>query len=191
VPVVATRPSDELLSRLLVDLRDQDLTYREIGATALGVLPEGYHHERVSTVVGRGPEVWASAQEALRTWQAHRRARATVTPADAPLLPGTVVVASVRVGPVYVVAPCRVVYSSLETDRFGFAYGTLPGHPEQGEEAFHVARDAAGVVTFEIVAFSRAATILVRLGGPVARMVQRRTTQRYLEGVRAFVAAKA
>jgi uncharacterized protein (UPF0548 family) len=107
----------------------------------------------------------------------------------APLVPGTVVVACVRVGPAYVLAPCRVVYATLEADRFGFAYGTLPGHPEKGEEAFHVVRDAAGVVTFEIVAFSRPATILVRLGSPIARMVQQRTTRRYLEGVRTYVAA--
>jgi uncharacterized protein (UPF0548 family) len=154
-------------------------------------LPEGYHQARVGVVVGQGAEVWARAQDALRTWQAHRHARATITPADATLVPGTVVLATVRVGPVYVVAPCRVVYSTLEINRSGFAYGTLPGHPEQGEEAFHVVRDAAGVVTFEIVAFSRPAGILVRLGSPVARKVQQRTTQRYLEGVRAYVAANA
>jgi NAD(P)-dependent dehydrogenase (short-subunit alcohol dehydrogenase family) len=34
------------------------------------------------------------------------------------------------------VAPCRVVYVTEEARRFSFAYGTLPGHPEQGEVAF-------------------------------------------------------
>ena len=65
--------------------------------------------------------------------------------------------------------------------RFGFAYGTLPGHPEQGEEAFHVHRDASGVVTVEIVAFSRPASLLARLGSPVARAIQQRTTRSYVD----------
>ena len=34
----------------------------------------------------------------------------------------------VHLGPVR--APCRVVYVVDEPDRRGFAYGTLPGHPE-------------------------------------------------------------
>jgi len=38
-------------------------------------------------------------------------------------------------------------------------------------------------VTFTITAFSRPQALLTRLGGPVARMVQARTTRRYLEGL--------
>ena len=34
--------------------------------------------------------------------------------------------------------PARVVYVIDEPLRKGFAYGTLPGHPETGEEAFIV-----------------------------------------------------
>jgi uncharacterized protein (UPF0548 family) len=37
-----------------------------------------------------------------------------------------------------------------EADRFGFACGSLPGHPERGEEAFHIRRYPDGVVTFDI-----------------------------------------
>ncbi len=40
-------------------------------------------------------------------------------------------------------APCRVVYVIDEPDRRGFAYGTLPGHPESGEELFAVRYDPA------------------------------------------------
>jgi uncharacterized protein (UPF0548 family) len=52
--------------------------------------------------------------------------------------------------------PCRIVYCSDEPNRFGFAYGTLLGHPERGEEAFHVVRGPDDSVTAHIVAFSRA-----------------------------------
>ena len=71
-------------------------------------------------------------------WQGHANAGVTIYPSSAPLLPGTVIAAVKRLGPVFLVAPCRVIYKTDETDRFGFAYGTLPGHPESGEEAFHV-----------------------------------------------------
>jgi uncharacterized protein (UPF0548 family) len=90
---------------------------------------------------------------------------------------------------VVVVAPCRVVYVTNEPDRFGFAYGTLPGHPERGEEAFHVAKDDSGTVRFEIVAFSRPASAAARLGGPLSRAAQTRTTRRYVEGVLNYVSA--
>ena len=81
------------------------------------------------------------------------------------------------------VAPCRVVYIVDEPDRFGFAYGTLPGHPEQGEEAFVVAKADDGAVRFTITAFSRPKEALARLGGPVTRFVQKRATKAYLDAM--------
>ena len=51
----------------------------------------------------------------------------------------------------------------------GFAYGTLPGHPENGEEAFVVSMSPDQVVRFEIQAFSRPGGPLVRLVGPIGR----------------------
>jgi uncharacterized protein (UPF0548 family) len=97
-------------------------------------------------------------------------------------------VVTFHLGPLYVAAPCQLVYVTDEADRFGFAYGSLPGHPERGEEAFHIRRDADGAVMFDIVVFSRPADLLARIGSPIARAVQRRVTKGYLEGVREFVA---
>lgn len=82
-----------------------------------------------------------------------------------------------------IVIPCRVVYSADETGRAGFAYGTLPGHPEVGEEAFHVLRCPSGEVTFEVTAFSRPGDLVSRLAGPVGRVVQKSVTRRYLQSV--------
>jgi uncharacterized protein (UPF0548 family) len=50
---------------------------------------------------------------------------------------------------------CRVVYLVDEATRFGFGYGTLPGHPEQGEETFIVETGAEGGFRFKVRAFSR------------------------------------
>jgi uncharacterized protein (UPF0548 family) len=54
---------------------------------------------------------------------------------------------------------CRIVYIVDESEplrRFGFAYGTLPGHVGTGEERFLVEWDPAGDgVWYDILAFSR------------------------------------
>jgi uncharacterized protein (UPF0548 family) len=185
VPITLTRPSDHDLAALAMRLADRPFTYEEVGATAKRPFPAGYTHDGIRVDIGAGDEVWEKAQDALRTWQGHRHAGATIAPTNAGLDADVVVIATVRVGPVFVVAPCRIVYATLEANRFGFAYGTLPGHPERGEEAFHVLRDPHGVVSVEIVAFSRPASTVTRLGAPVARAIQQRTTRRYLEGIRA------
>ena len=93
-----------------------------------------------------------------------------------------------RVGPVHALAPCRIVYTIDEPNRFGFAYGTLPGHPECGEEAFTVDRDEHDRATFSIVAFSRPADLPAKLGRPVARSIQVRVTHAYLDALRRFAA---
>jgi uncharacterized protein (UPF0548 family) len=188
MPILVSRPSEQDFGAFLATLSGMSVTYVEVGATREISLPGGYRHDRYSVFLGRGDYCFHRGCEALRSWQAHRYARATLIPAQPPLVPGTNMVVSIRSWPVIAVAPCQIVYASDEEDCFGFAYGTLPGHPEQGEEAFHVRRAAGGEVTFDIVAFSRPADVLARLGHPVARMVQARVTKAYLEGVRRFVA---
>jgi uncharacterized protein (UPF0548 family) len=157
-------------------LRDASLTYAEVGATA-GPLPAGYHHLRQAVRAGAGFE---EAAEALFRWQVHLRAGLTVAVSAARAEPGVLVVLGFGAGSVRVHAPCRVVSVVDEPHRRGFAYGTLPGHPEQGEEAFLVERQEDGTVRFTVTAFSRPARLSSRLGGPVARSVQRRITARYL-----------
>src|SRR5687767_4410894 len=88
-----------------------------------------------------------------------------------------------RFGPMRIQAPTRVVYVIDEPDRQGFAYGTLPGHPESGEEVFIVER-RAGSTFVEVRAFSRHGRWFTRLGAPVARLIQRRATRQYVESVR-------
>jgi uncharacterized protein (UPF0548 family) len=85
-----------------------------------------------------------------------------------------------------VVAAGRVAYLIDEPDRSGFGYGTLPGHPERGEEAFAVARQGERMM-FEITAFSRPRHPLARIGAPVTRMMQLRVTRRYIAAMRATI----
>jgi len=76
-------------------------------------------------------------------------------------------------------APARVVYVVDEPTRKGFAYGTLKGHPEDGEEAFIVEIQEDGSVWLRITAFSRPANFFWWLVYPVLRLSQEFFTRRY------------
>ena len=159
-----------------------ELTYREVGATK-GALPPGYHHLRRRRVIGSGRDAFATAASALLAWQVQLRAGLRVT-ASAPVAePGAVVVLAVGARPLRVRAPCRVVYTVTEPRRRGFAYGTLPGHPECGEEAFMIEQRDDGSVALSVTAFSRPATVTARAAGPLGRLIQQHVTHRYLQAL--------
>jgi uncharacterized protein (UPF0548 family) len=97
--------------------------------------------------------------------------------------PGAVVRLGWGAGPLRLTAPCRVVYAIDEPRRRGFAYGTLPGHPEAGEEAFVVEHHDDESVTFTVTAFSRPAAWTSRMAGPAGVAVQNWITRRYLRAL--------
>jgi uncharacterized protein (UPF0548 family) len=163
----------------LSDLAVRPLTYAEVGATA-GPLPVGYHHVRKSAIIGRGRRRFQGAAEAGMRWGMLRGAGLRIEATSEIAAVGAEVI--VHLGPVR--APCRVVYVVDEPDRRGFAYGTLPGHAESGEERFVVRYDpATDDVYADVVAFSRHATWWSRLGSPVTSVIQRAVTDRYLRAL--------
>lgn len=187
--IVLSRHQQKFLGDALERVRGEEVTYEERGQSRSDGLPPGYHHDHLVAPVGRGEADWSRAQEAIRRWQAHLGGGLIVTPTDAPIEEGGTVVVSRNLGPVLLVAPCRIVYTTATPTRFGFAYGTLPGHPEKGEEAFHVTFEDGRVVV-EIVAFSLPADLPTRLTGPLARQIQKVTTKRYIDGIRSYVQSK-
>lgn len=141
----------------------------------------GYHHFQRCAAIGCGPAVFTRAVEVLFGWDMHRRAGLRVRASTPAVREGTDVM--VGLGPIS--APCRVIYVVDEPHRRGFAYGTLSGHPEAGEEYFGVRIDpAGGVVYAEIKAFSRPALWWSKLGSKPAALVQRRITDRYVDALR-------
>jgi uncharacterized protein (UPF0548 family) len=180
-------PDAEQLSHFLARERTSPLTYDEVGASFDVDLPPGYHHVRVGVDLGRGDDVWERACAGLRAWAAHRGAGVVIAPADAPITEGTTVAIITKVWPLHVLAACRIVQVVDEADRFGFAYGTLPSHPEEGEENFLVTRTPDRGVRFDAVAFSRPHDLLTKLGGPIPRHLQARAARGYLAGMRDFV----
>lgn len=178
----ARRPAANETQRLLGEAKAAAPTYPEVGATRNGTLPAGYRHDGYERVLGRGEEVFDRAVAALRSWQAQIGAGARVFPDGARVGDEETVVLLIRAPALWAALPCRVVYVDDDPHRFAFAYGTLPGHPERGEVAFAIEDDVDDVV-FRIVSFSRPVDPLARLGSPLARLIQRRVTNRYLDAV--------
>lgn len=159
-------------------------SYPDVGASA-GALPPGYRHLSVERHLGTGPDRFETAVERLMTWDMHRRAGLRVDGAGPRVTAGGEAVVSLLLGPWSIAAPVRVVDVVDEPNVRGFAYGTLAGHPESGEERFLVHRDADDTVRATIRAFSRPARWFSRLGGPLARHLQDRTTDSYLDALAA------
>jgi len=177
------------------ELWKQPVTYGSIGATQAADLlsypPAGYRAYTARTRIGHGDARWEYACTEIFTWGIQRRAGLTIDIPDRPatpeglglIAPGLTAVLGAPFGPFRVRAPVRVVYVIDEPMRKGFAYGTLAGHPENGEELFVVERTADGSVWLVIRAFSRPATRGWRLVAPALRVTQWFFTRRYLRAL--------
>jgi uncharacterized protein (UPF0548 family) len=168
------KPSGEALSRFLADRIDEGFSYQ--GSDVAEPSPVGFKVDEESTVLGRGPAVFARARIGLQAWQHFALPWVTVYPAVPPIARGTTVVVVARYLGLWWLNACRVVrVISDEPDRWGFSYGTLWAHAESGEESFIVQiQPPDGVVTYRLRAVSRPRALVARIGYPFARALQAR-----------------
>ena len=140
--------------------------------------PPGYGVDRYRLKLGEGPEAYERAVETLRGWRQFDLDWVQLLPPDTPIEVATTVGVLARHYGFWSLNPARIVYLMEETgdvERFGFGYGTLPGHAERGEESFSVEWNREdGSVHYEVFAFSRPKHPLAWLGYPLARALQRR-----------------
>lgn len=160
-------------------LSNMPLTYPEVGATA-GPPPPGYRHLGFVSQVGAGHQRFEEAAHAVMHWGMQRGAGLRVEASSDTVEVGAVVMVKMA----FLKAPCRVVYVIDEPDARGFAYGTLPGHPESGEERFLVRHDPVTAAVYaEVSAFSRPASWWSKAGGPFTSLAQRMIAKRYVRAV--------
>ncbi|MFD7463021.1 MULTISPECIES: DUF1990 family protein [unclassified Streptomyces] len=166
-----------------------DFTYEDVGGTREpGFCPPGFRPLHVRTRLGEGEDVFRRAAEAVCTWGMHRAMGVGIEASAERAAPGvdvTVTLAGV------VKAPCRVVWTVDEPRRAGWAYGTLPGHPECGEESFVVDRTGDGTVWLTVSAFSRPASWYAKAGGPATRGLQHAYARRCGKVLRQLSAGEA
>jgi uncharacterized protein (UPF0548 family) len=173
-----------------------EFTYPSVGATkAGGPAPVGYTLDQTRVELGRGSGAFDRARAALARWDQFRLSWLQAFPDDTPIRSGETVVVLARALGLWWTNAARIVYTIDEPRalraRFGFAYGTLPGHVESGEERFLIEWDRnTDQVWFEILAFSRPRHLLTRIGRRQARAMQKRFGQQSAAAMQSIVANK-
>ena len=169
----------------MADLSALTLTYSAVGRTASPTLltraPSGYRPLHRRARIGAGSAFFAEASASIMSWGVQEKSGFSVHGSHN-IVEGVTVELAIPFGPIRVMAPARVVYVVDEPRRVGFAYGTLPGHPERGEEAFVVEHLPDDSVWIDIRAFSRPASAYW-LVYPVLRITQEFYTRRYLKAL--------
>jgi uncharacterized protein (UPF0548 family) len=156
-----------------------DVTYDHVGTTIDAARAAELGARETTRDLGVGQAVFDAARRALVELTPQREVGSEVEPPDAVLVEGATIVFLLRRGPVHVLIPNRIVEVIDEPTRFAYAYGTLPGHPETGEEGFTVELLDDGTVraTIRVLAKApnRVAQLLVGLpSGVVSQLVARR-----------------
>jgi uncharacterized protein (UPF0548 family) len=170
------KPTAESIRPFLEAQAKLPFTYSAVGATAT-TPPAGYVVDRTRIELGEGEPVFQLAIAALQRWEQFHLGWVEAWSPDTPIQPGEVVAVMGRAIGVWWLNACRIVYTVDEAgpiSKFGFAYGTLPGHVESGEERFLIEWNRGdNSVWFDIVAFSRPNHFLTRFGYPVVRRLQK------------------
>ncbi|MTE12923.1 DUF1990 family protein [Nocardia aurantiaca] len=159
-------------------------SYAEVGGTQ-GDLPPGYDHFHLRRRIGSGKALFDRAADHILSFGMQRDTGIFQQATTPTAQPGTELTVRLGLGPLGVTAPCRVVYLLDEPNRRGFAYGTLPGHPESGEELFAVECDPTDDSVYGVItAFSHPGTWYTHLGGPLVHLIQRWFAHRYIATIR-------
>ncbi len=172
-----TNPSEDRIHRFIDSKRHLPFSYADVGAT-LSSPPAGYTLDHNRIELGRGAEVFNRAVRAVRGWKMFDMPWIRLCWPDSGIEVGTVVAVLARHLGFFSLNACRIV-AAVDTDdaikKFGFAYGTLPGHAERGEERFTVEWNRENdLVVYDLLAFSRPDNFLAKAGYAYARRLQKK-----------------
>lgn len=184
-------PSEKKIARFLDQQRTLGFSYREVGHSR-DRSPTGYVIDHNRAELGQGEAAFAAACQALRDWKMFPAPWTQIRPVTTPLETGQNVAMIAHAFGLRWLNACRIVYTldeAVPVRRFGFAYGTLPGHVECGEERFSVELHPDGRVWYDLRAFSRPRYWPVRLAKPLARGLQRRFAVESMAAMQRAVAA--
>lgn len=171
------RPTDHQIRIFLSQQEGAAFSYAEVGATR-ETPPPGYTVDRYRIKLGHGEKTFQAARAAVSRWAMFQIPWIQLCWPDFPLRKETTVAVLVRCFNLWILNAARIVYLIDERgaiQRFGFAYGTLPTHAEQGEERFTVEwLRSDNSVWYGILAFSRPNRLLSCLAYPYVRHLQKR-----------------
>jgi uncharacterized protein (UPF0548 family) len=167
------RPTESKLREFIARESALPFSYPNVGGTQRGEVPAGFASDLNRVELGRGEEIFQRACDSLKAWKHFETGWTRIVPEGAPVQTGQTIGLVIRALGVWWWNSARIVYTIDEPKRFAFAYGTLPGHVERGEEQFAVEISNDGTVWYTIRAFSRPRILAARMANPLARMLQR------------------
>lgn len=183
------QPSIAVIRRHLAVQSELPVSYSEVGASRTGS-PNGYPINHYRCQLGTGTGTFARAVTALRKWGMYELDWTKLYWPDTPIIEGATVAILARHFGFWSLNPCRIIYVLEEEgtiQRSGFAFGTLPGHAEQGEERFAIEWDhISDSVWYDLFSFARPHQPLAKIGSPLARLIQRRFAKDSQQAMIAF-----
>jgi len=167
-------PSQTQLDQFLNKLQQMPFSYTEIGQTQneTDSILTNYTIDYNFICLGKGDEVWKRANIALSQWKHFPPSFTKIYPHKTAIAKGNIVVVMIKILGLWWRNSAKIVYIINESNRFGFAYGTLTEHAEQGEEAFWISRDSTDKITYHIKAFSKPRHWAAKLFYPITRKYQ-------------------
>ena len=167
------RPTDSQLLEFIKREKELPFSYQHVGSTTGGEVPTGFVFDSNRVELGRGEQVFGNACGALKSWKHFDTGWTRIVPGNTPIQTDQTIGLVIRALGIWWWNSARIVYVIDEPKRFAFAYGTLPGHVERGEEQFAIEMGDDGTVSYTIRAFSRPRILAARIANPLARMLQR------------------
>jgi uncharacterized protein (UPF0548 family) len=171
-----SKPSPEFVREFLASQAELPFSYSAVGHSRHSP-PAGYNVDHNRIHLGNGIDTFERAKHAVRQWKMFAMPWIEFYWPDIPIETGACVAVLVRHFPLWSLNACRIVYLIEESgplEKFGFAYGTLPGHEERGEERFIVEYNRSEQsVWYDLYAFSRP-KLLAKMADPVARALQKK-----------------
>ena len=169
-----SKPTPAPMQAFIKTEKSQPFSYPEVGRTRDESHVPNYDNDFNFIELGQGEAIWQAAKMAIRQWKMFPGRWACIFADDTPIREGETVAMSAQVLGLWWLNSCRIVYVIDNEQQFGFAYGTLPGHVERGEELFMVEKTPDDKVRYVLKAFSRPRFWMARLGYPLVRQYQRK-----------------
>jgi len=185
-------PSKIVLNQFLTTMQNAPFSYTEIGYTKMDnnlntknktkdLLLRNYTIDYNHACIGEGTEVWEKARLALKQWKHSPPSFTKIYNNTKGIKEGTIVAVMIKILGIWWRNSAKIVYVIDKPDCFGFAYGSLLEHAEQGEEAFWISRDSTGRITYHLKAFSKPKFWAAKLAYPLTRKYQHKFAQESLQ----------
>jgi len=186
------KPSADFIRDFLLTQTNESFSYENPGATRDESAPRNYSVDHNRVQLGIGAHVFQKACVAVRQWKMFDMPWVQLCWPNTPVQESATVAVLVSHAGFWSLNPCRIVYVLEEEgacQRYGFAYGTLPMHGEQGEERFSIEfHRSDNSVWYDIYAFSLP-RFWARMVYPYSRALQKSFAEGSLAAMRRTVAS--